>query len=130
MIRKCQHGVYNPDLDTELAWGCGLCYPAGHEEAPAPVLPRSSGIPLKTDNGGILATCGNCGDLILYSTPGCEVCIPLKTREGREQLNANQRQPGQCPNCGSTVHYTTAKTSEWLCADCEQVFPAPRKKIE
>lgn len=131
-IARCKHGVYLPPNDQEsgLAWGCQLCYPAGHPEtegAEAPVLPRSSGDTLcRRDDARETCSCGN---LRTYFTANCRHCgaaFPEDSLRGREQGTANRRQAGSCPECGSTVHYETDKKSVWQCADCDTKFKAPK----
>jgi DNA-directed RNA polymerase subunit RPC12/RpoP len=91
------------------------------------VLPRSSGDTLGRGDGAH-ATCIACGNLRTYFTANCRNCgaqFPDDQR-GRGQTTANRRQSGECPKCGSTVHYETDKKSVWQCCDCDEKFKAPK----
>lgn len=127
-MRRCEHGVYNPDPDTDLAWGCEACHPNGHPEAPAPVLPRSSGDPLNASRTGELEKC-ECGAIILSTRTQCGVCqkpYPAGAGAFRLQGTANESSSGTCPACHSTIHYATKKKGVWACADCGEEYPAPK----
>jgi len=125
---KCGHGCYVSPGDT-LSWGCQQCYPTGHPDATAtPVLPRSSGDTLGRENGE-RATCIACGCLRTYFTANCRNCgvqFPDDDACGHGQTTANRRQTGECPKCGSAVHYETDKISIWCCADCGEKYRAPK----
>lgn len=125
---KCDHGVYWPEADP-IAYGCQFCNPAGNGDGPAPVLPRSSADPLKAVTREELDKCAGCGGMRTYADIQCRVCnTPFPQADGaRAQLSANQKQPGTCPVCSSTVHYET-KTGEWECSDCGEVYSAPKAR--
>jgi DNA-directed RNA polymerase subunit M/transcription elongation factor TFIIS len=93
-----------------------------------PVLPRSSGDTLGRKDSG-RETCRACGNLRTYFTTNCRNCgaqFPDDGLRSRNQATANNRQAGECPKCGSTIHYDTEKKSIWCCADCGEKYRAPK----
>jgi hypothetical protein len=126
-MRKCEHGVYIPPGDL-IANYCSLCHPE-RVGGDTPVLPRSSGDPLRVKIAN-RERCPDCGGPRLFSQQVCPVCgcIFEAVEERREQAVANNRTPGTCPDCGSTVHYENAKSGYWDCADCGTIYRASRKR--
>ena len=127
---KCSHSVYWPAAD-DTALGCQSCNPDGMPSGATPVLPRSSGDTLGRENGE-RATCVACGCLRTYFTANCRNCgvqFPDDDARGHGQTTANRRQTGECPKCGSAVHYETDKISIWCCADCGEKYRAPKLKF-
>jgi hypothetical protein len=125
LIRKCKHGVYDPD---GTGWGCQECRPpeATDPNCPAPILPRSSSDPLVVSRPDGLQICPSCKTLILYSNPGCAECLPLKTVRKMDRANAKQK--GSCGLCGSTIHYETKDRAVWECSECGNLFPSSRRR--
>jgi len=129
-VNRCQHGIFISDADLESGknWGCNACWPDGRPVTEAPVLPRSSSDTLGRENGE-RATCVACGCLRTYFTANCRNCgvqFPDDDACGHGQTTANRRQTGECPKCGSAVHYETDKISIWCCADCGEKYRAPK----
>jgi ribosomal protein L37AE/L43A len=125
-LAKCEHGSYIPAGEIKAVY-CPLCNPDGVPEGPVPVLPRSSGDPLRVTRPDELALC-QCSGMKLSSLPECPVCgLPFESSKGREQLSANVSPSGACPTCGSTVHYVSKKKRVWECADCGTEYPAPKQ---
>jgi DNA-directed RNA polymerase subunit M/transcription elongation factor TFIIS len=124
---KCSHGVYWPASD-EVNLGCQQCNPAGLPDGPTPVMPRTAADALMQKVVAV-TNCSKCGNVRTYSTPNCRVCatpfpeIDLRGIEGP----ANKHQVGDCPDCGSSVHYEVKdKPGKWECVECGKVFRAPK----
>lgn len=123
---KCAHGVYRPSADP-IAYSCQMCNPDGTGDGAAPQLPRSSADPLNADKTDKLETC-SCGNMRTYFSKDCVLCgkpFPVDDERGRAQGSANAHQAGVCPACSSTVHYDNG--AKWQCADCDTVYPAPKR---
>lgn len=126
-MRRCQHGVFNPDEGTELAWSCSLCYPQGHPSNSAmPQFNRRNSMSL-TETGK-LPKCPKCESILAVSRGGvCRHCGTEYEIQAPSHLRANNAQPGICPACGSGVHFTGRTKREWECADCGHHYTAPKK---
>lgn len=127
LMAKCPHGLYGD------GWGCQLCHPPGwnDDDAPSPVLPRSSADPLNADKSSKIDTCPFCGMVRTYSLDKCPVCdatLPQVSERSRAQGTANAHQSGACSDCGSTIHYATGKASEWECSDCGATYKSTKRK--
>lgn len=119
---SCPHGIYNE-------WGCQQCNPAPELGGAAPQLPRSSSDPLNADKTSKLESCQQCGNLRTFFAPACRFCgtaFPIDETTNRVQGTANAHAEGVCPDCGSTVHYE-ARGKKWQCADCDKIYPAPKR---
>lgn len=126
---KCDHGVHWPAKDA-AAYSCQQCNPDGTGAGDAPVLPRSSGDPLNSTKTDKSENCGVCGCIRTYFSSTCLACgtvLPPTDARGRQQGAANAVQSGVCPECGSNVHYETAKKGTWQCSDCDAKYPAPKR---
>ena len=129
-MRKCSHSVYWPAGDA-LAFNCQMCNPDGTGTGATPVMPRSSADPLRYNaQSKELEFCPDCGNMRTFAFPACRNCNYIFKAEGtsREQVLANARIPGVCPDCGSAVHYATKKLNTWECADCGTKYPAAKRK--
>lgn len=130
---KCEHGCYWPKNDP-VNLGCQQCNPDGLGSGSSPVLPRSSGDVLGRRDE-VKTNCTKCGNIRTYSSPTCRLCGTLfPEADLRGVINpANIKQVGNCPDCGSAVHYDVltkagaVKKSEWQCADCDTIYPAPNR---
>lgn len=128
IVPKCSHGVYRPYAD-HIALNCQQCNPDGTGTGESPVLPRSSADPLNADRNEKLEAC-ECGMIRTFSSDECVVCgkpFPDDSNTGRSQGTANPHAAGVCPGCGSTVHYEGKTKKQWVCADCDTTYAAPKR---
>lgn len=72
--------------------------------------------------------------------PACELCTPERPSNGRDyakfrmpargalnerqNIRANEHNPGACDVCGSLIHFETDNPRIWECADCGAKFKA------
>jgi len=131
IMAKCEHGSYIPEGHTVAVY-CRFCNPAGVADGPTPILPKSSGDALNIKRTDSRGSCASCGCIRVYSmtkcpNPKCGADYPTD-KATREQLVANAKQEGSCPECGSTVHYESK--DGWECCDCGKTYPAPKRLRE
>jgi uncharacterized protein (DUF983 family) len=126
-MRRCRHDIYNPDLDSELAWSCTLCYPCGHPDSKSslPLFNRRNAMSL-TETGR-LPKCPQCESILAVSRGGvCLHCGIEYEIVAPSHLRANNSQPGVCSSCGSGVHFVGRSKKEWICVDCNHHYSAPK----
>ena len=106
-----------------------LCVP--HNKIPPEgTLPRCEHSVYDPDGKGKSWGCGLCR-APNYLAPTKGFTLPRSSSDPlseRDHLRANKHMPGSCPGCGSTIHFSINKTT-WVCADCDQDFPAPFRQV-
>lgn len=128
MMHRCKHDIYNPDVESELAWACTSCYPQGHPDADATMPHFNRRSSLNLTETGKLPKCPGCGSIIAISHGGvCKHCGVQYEIQAPEHLRANNIQAGICPDCGSGVHMEGKNKRIWICADCDKEYPAPKR---
>jgi len=129
-VRRCQHGIYWPEGHA-IAFSCQSCNPIINEEptiapASAPIMMERS--PLRDRVNGPVPVCADCGVTSTRTSTECIGCgKKLPSASGLRQ-RANRREPGECPDCGSRVHFETKDKKQWECADCGTTYPASRQR--
>ena len=131
-MRRCQHGLYWPE-GHPIAFSCQACNPViTTEDAPpnsAPILMHRSA--LRARENGPLPGC-ECGGMPVRTTGRCMKCDKpvFEVAPAGMRMRANRREPGECPECGSRVHYEGKDKRVWVCADCDAEFPAPSRALQ